>query len=53
MAAHGAAPRPRGGYPPPFFEEQHMNTLSLDAAVALTGISRSTLWRRVSDGALA
>jgi hypothetical protein len=53
MAAHGAAPRPRGGYPPPFFEEQHMNTLSLDAAVALTGISRSTLWRRVTDGALA
>ena len=30
-----------------------MNTLSLDAAVALTGISRSTLWRRVTDGALA
>jgi len=53
MAAHGAAPRPRGGHPPPFFEEQHMNTLSLDAAVALTGISRSTLWRRVTDGALA
>ena len=30
-----------------------MNTLSLDAAVALTGISRSTLWRRVTDGVLA
>ena len=28
-------------------------TLSLDAAVALTGISRSTLWRRAADGALA
>lgn len=29
-----------------------MHTLSLDAAVALTGISRSTLWRRVTDGSL-
>lgn len=29
-----------------------MHTLSLDAAVALTGISRSTLWRRVTDGSV-
>ncbi|MEZ5608765.1 MAG: hypothetical protein R3E52_17060 [Burkholderiaceae bacterium] len=29
-----------------------MPTLSLDAAVAITGISRSTLWRRAGDGAL-
>ena len=28
-----------------------MNTLSLDAAEALTGISRRTLWRRVAEGA--
>lgn len=28
-------------------------TLSLDAAVALTGMSRSTLWRRVTDGTFA
>ncbi|MFT3777080.1 MAG: hypothetical protein QM772_02185 [Ottowia sp.] len=27
-----------------------MDMISLDAAVALTGISRSTLWRRVTDG---
>lgn len=30
-----------------------MHTLSLDAAVVLTGISRSTLWRRVTDGSLS
>lgn len=30
-----------------------MNHLSLDAAVTLTGLSRSTLQRRVRDGALA
>ena len=29
-----------------------MNTISLDAAVAITGISHSTLRRRVSDGTL-
>ena len=27
-----------------------MDMISLDAAVAITGISRSTLWRRVTDG---
>lgn len=30
-----------------------MHTISLDASVAMTGISRSTLWRRVTDGSLA
>lgn len=29
-----------------------MDTLSLDASVAITGISRSTLWRRVTDGTI-
>lgn len=29
-----------------------MDTISLDAAVAITGISRSTLWRRVTDGSI-
>ena len=30
-----------------------MNTISLDAAEVITGISRRTLWRRVGEGALA
>ncbi len=30
-----------------------MNSISLDAVAALTGIGRSTLWRKVADGALA
>lgn len=30
-----------------------MSNISLDAAVALTGMSRSTLWRRVTDGTFA
>ena len=30
-----------------------MNSISLDAVAALTGIGRSTLWRRMADGALA
>ena len=30
-----------------------MDIISLDAAEAMTGISRRTLWRRVADGALA
>lgn len=30
-----------------------MNTISLDTAEVITGISRRTLWRRVGDGALA
>lgn len=30
-----------------------MNSISLDAVAALTGIGRSTLWRRVADGVLA
>lgn len=30
-----------------------MNSISLDAAVAITGTSRSTLWRRVTDGTIA
>ncbi len=29
-----------------------MHVLSLDAAVAITGISRSTLWRRAGDGSI-
>lgn len=29
-----------------------MDTLSLDASIAITGISRSTLWRRVTDGTI-
>lgn len=29
-----------------------MDTISLDASVAITGISRSTLWRRVTDGSI-
>lgn len=29
-----------------------MDTLSLDASVAITGMSRSTLWRRVTDGTI-
>ena len=29
-----------------------MDTLSLDASIAITGISRSTLWRRVTDGSI-
>lgn len=29
-----------------------MDTISLDTAVAITGISRSTLWRRVTDGSI-
>lgn len=29
-----------------------MDTISLDASVAITGISRSTLWRRVTDGTI-
>ena len=29
-----------------------MDTLSLDASVAITGISRRTLWRRVTDGTI-
>ncbi|GAB1386467.1 hypothetical protein MASR1M59_16150 [Melaminivora sp.] len=29
-----------------------MDFLSLDASVAITGISRSTLWRRVTDGSI-
>lgn len=29
-----------------------MNTLSPDAAVAMTGISRRTLWRRMVDGSI-
>lgn len=29
-----------------------MNTLSLDAAVAMTGVSRRTLWRRMVDGSI-
>ena len=30
-----------------------MNSISLDAVAAITGIGRSTLWRRVADGQLA
>ena len=30
-----------------------MDTISLDAAEAVTGISRRTLWRRVAEGAFA
>ena len=30
-----------------------MNSISLDAVAAMTGMGRSTLWRRVADGALA
>ncbi|MFD2377399.1 hypothetical protein ACFSTJ_07970 [Ottowia pentelensis] len=30
-----------------------MNSISLDAVAALTGIGRSTLWRKLADGALA
>lgn len=30
-----------------------MDTISLDASVAITGISRSTLWRRVTGGTIA
>lgn len=30
-----------------------MHTISLDASIAMTGISRSTLWRRVTDGSIA
>lgn len=30
-----------------------MHTISLDASVAMTGISRSTLWRRVTDGSIS
>ena len=29
-----------------------MDTLSLDASIAITGISRSTLWRRGTDGTI-
>ena len=29
-----------------------MDTLSLEASIAITGISRSTLWRRVTDGTI-
>ena len=29
-----------------------MDTLSLEASIAITGISRSTLWRRVTDGSI-
>lgn len=29
-----------------------MNTVSLDAAIAMTGISRRTLWRRMVDGSI-
>ena len=30
-----------------------MNSISLDAVAALTGMGRSTLWRRAADGVLA
>jgi TPR repeat protein len=33
-------------------ERKDMDTLSLDASIAITGISRSTLWRRVTDGTI-
>ncbi|WP_312529511.1 hypothetical protein [Comamonas sp.] len=31
---------------------QPMNWISLDAAVAISGISKSTLWRRVTEGSI-
>ena len=30
-----------------------MNSISLDAVAALTGMGRSTLWRKAADGVLA
>jgi hypothetical protein len=31
-------------------KEHPMDAISLDAAVAITGMSKSTLWRRVTEG---
>ena len=34
-------------------EAQDMDWISLDAAVAISGISKSTLWRRVTEGSIS
>lgn len=48
-----ALPYVHGGLALEASSELRSDTISLEAAIAMTGISKRTLWRRVSDGTIA